>query len=111
MIATATTKQEIEAEEKLTQSRNQYLKNLFSGNQVHHLQSDWSFWLFEREQPQKEAKKESYQEKLKNIGTVNSLESFFGMYVYLKRPSEIERKVDLHFFRGGEIPMWEVSLL
>ena len=38
------------------------------------------------------------------------MEQFFSYYVYMKKPSEMPRDIDLFFFREGEVPMWEVSM-
>ena len=51
-----------------------------------------------------------YRDRLKNMGLISSVEQFFEYYVYLKRPSEMAREIDLYFFREGEVPMWEVRL-
>ena len=37
------------------------------------------------------------------------MEHFFNYYVYLKKPSEMPREIDLFFFRNQEVPMWEES--
>lgn len=29
--------------------------------------------------------------------------------MYMKKPSEMPREIDLFFFREGEVPMWEES--
>jgi hypothetical protein len=101
--------QEMEAEDALQQSRNLFLKNLYSSNQLHLLQTDWSFWYYVRN-PDFQTPG-TYREQLKNIGTVNSLEHFYHYYAFLKRPQEMAREADIHFFRGGEVPMWEVNSL
>jgi len=51
-----------------------------------------------------------YRDRLKNMGLISSVEQFFEYYVYLKRPSEMAREIDLYFFREGEVPMWEESI-
>ena len=38
-----------------------------------------------------------------------TIEHFFNYYVYLKKPSDMPREIDLFFFRHNEIPMWEES--
>ena len=60
----------------------------------------------------KQAKKfDSYRESLKDMGQISTVELFFQYVVYMKKPSEMPREIDLFFFREGEIPMWEVSSL
>jgi len=38
-----------------------------------------------------------------------TLEHFFNYYVHMKKPSEMPREIDIHFFRDNIIPMWEDS--
>jgi len=52
----------------------------------------------------------SYKDNLKNMGSFNTLEGFWRYYVHLKRPSTLQRDVNLYIFRKGCAPMWEVSL-
>jgi hypothetical protein len=52
----------------------------------------------------------NYRDRLKDLGSISTIEQFFQYYVYMKKPSEMAREIDLFFFRGGEVPMWEVSI-
>lgn len=56
-------------------------------------------------------KQKTYREQLKPLGLISSVEHFFNFYVFMKRPSEMPREVDIFFFRNEEVPMWEVSLI
>lgn len=56
-------------------------------------------------------KQKTYREQLKSLGLISSVEHFFNFYVFMKRPSEMPREVDIFFFRDDEVPMWEVSLI
>ena len=38
-----------------------------------------------------------------------TLEHFFNYYVHMKKPTEMPREIDIHFFREPLVPMWEVS--
>lgn len=38
-----------------------------------------------------------------------TLEHFFNYYVHMKKPSEMPREIDIHFFRDNIVPMWEDS--
>jgi hypothetical protein len=90
-----------------------------SGGEEHKLQTHWCFWYNSRVRTEKAL---PYSDKLKNlginkcpshtnvlIGEVATVEDFFRFYCYFKRPSEMPKEVDFHFFRKGEIPMWEVT--
>ena len=60
-----------------------------------------------------EAKQESttaphpYENSIKNISTVQSVEQFWSTYNYLKRPNDLSSTTDYHFFRDGIKPTWE----
>ena len=51
----------------------------------------------------------SYRDQLKQIGVIPSIEHFFNYYVFLKKPSDMPKDIDIFFFRNSEVPMWEVS--
>lgn len=38
-----------------------------------------------------------------------TLEHFFNYYVHMKKPTEMPREIDIHFFRNNLVPMWEDS--
>ena len=38
-----------------------------------------------------------------------TLEHFFNYYVHMKKPSEMPKEIDIHFFRDDLVPMWEDS--
>lgn len=91
----------------------------------HPLQTKWQFWYVQRQQtifnpvqtseggedviPLKKKKFDSYRESLKDLGLISTVEQFFQYFVYMKKPSEMPREIDLFFFREGEVPMWEES--
>jgi len=51
-----------------------------------------------------------YENSIKTISTVATIEEFWKTYDYLKRPSELPTTTDYHFFRGGIKPTWEDPL-
>lgn len=53
--------------------------------------------------------KKTYREQLKPLGYIPSIEHFFNFYVFMKKPSEMPREIDIFFFRQQEVPMWEES--
>lgn len=87
----------------------------------HPLQTNWKFWYFQRffqavqedgnNGAAKSNKFDSYKERLKDLGQISTIEQFFQYFVYMKKPSEMPREIDLFFFREGEIPMWEVLIM
>lgn len=50
---------------------------------------------------------QAYDQNLKRIGSFNSVESFWSLYSYLVRPSELTGYCDYHLFKDGIKPMWE----
>ena len=49
----------------------------------------------------KPSKNVPYRDQLRALGCIPTIEHFFNYYVYLKRPSELPREIDLFFFRDG----------
>lgn len=75
------------------------------------MQTNWQFWYYARTQQSQEEKEKPYREQLKSLGNIPTIEHFFNYYVFLKKPSDMPRDIDLFFFRDDNMPMWEVSLL
>lgn len=48
-----------------------------------------------------------YENSIKNISTVKTVEQFWSTYNYLKRPNNLSSTTDYHFFRDGIKPTWE----
>lgn len=48
-----------------------------------------------------------YENSIKQISTVNSVEEFWATYNYLKHPNDLSSTTDYHFFRDGIKPTWE----
>mmetsp|Transcript_27370 Transcript_27370/g.74835 ORF Transcript_27370/g.74835 Transcript_27370/m.74835 type:complete len:252 (-) Transcript_27370:1777-2532(-) len=48
-----------------------------------------------------------YENSIKAISTVKSVEEFWATYNYLKRPNDLSSTTDYHFFRDGIKPTWE----
>lgn len=90
---------------------------------AHKMQTHWQFWFFKRAASsaaytaasilsnEPKLVEQSYREQLKSLGKIPSIEHFFNYYVFLKKPTEMPRDIDLFFFRNNEVPMWEVSHL
>ena len=50
-----------------------------------------------------------YENSIKTIQTVHTVEEFWETYNYLKRPNDLASTTDYHFFREGVKPTWEDS--
>jgi translation initiation factor 4E len=73
----------------------------------HALQTAWSFW-YDKKQSKKSDSAEFYS-RLTKLGSFDTVESFWKMYLYMKRPSALDVNVNLYLFRDGKhiAPMWE----
>jgi Eukaryotic initiation factor 4E len=47
-----------------------------------------------------------YESSIKTIHTVSTVEEFWQIYDFLKRPDSLPVVTDLHIFRGGIKPTW-----
>lgn len=74
----------------------------------HKLQTSWCFW-YDKKTPYKQIDPVSYRSKLVKLGSFNTVESFWKMYVHMKRPSSLELNVNLYLMRDGSnhAPLWE----
>jgi hypothetical protein len=48
-----------------------------------------------------------YENSIKVITTVTTVEGFWETYDFLKRPNDLPTTTDYHFFREGIMPTWE----
>jgi len=48
-----------------------------------------------------------YENSIKTINTIKTVEEFWGTYNYLMRPNDLPTTTDYHFFRQGIKPTWE----
>jgi translation initiation factor 4E len=72
----------------------------------HRLQTPWAFW-YAKGSNFKSATE--YEAALHKIGTFDTVEGFWKMYVHLKRPSVLEVGTQLSLMRDSvqNVPMWE----
>ena len=73
----------------------------------HQLQTPFSFY-YDKKQYRKTDTTE-FANKLKKLATFSTIEDFWRIYLFLKRPSAIESNVNIYLFREGPgiVPMWE----
>lgn len=72
----------------------------------HPLQYNYTFW-YSRRTPSRPANTQSYEQNIKQIGTVASVEQFWRFYSHLVRPGDLTGHSDFHLFKEGIKPMWE----
>jgi translation initiation factor 4E len=85
--------------------------NLGGGTPLHHA---YTFTVLRRCPRGKEEKKDEnnpYESAIKTIATVATVEEFWMVYDYLKRPNDIPSTnamtTEYHLFRAGIKPVWE----
>lgn len=54
---------------------------------------------------------QNYDQNLKIVATFDTIQSFWSVYTHLVRPNELTGHSDLHVFKSGIKPLWEVSLI
>lgn len=71
------------------------------------LTTAWSFW-YDKKQSKKTDTTE-FRQRLHKLGTFDTVEGFWKLYCFLKRPSSLDLNVNLYLFRDGAniAPMWE----
>ncbi|KAL1005220.1 hypothetical protein UPYG_G00056250 [Umbra pygmaea] len=72
----------------------------------HPLQYNYTFW-YSRRTPSRPANTISYEQNIRQIGTVASVEQFWKFYSHLVRPGDLTGHSDFHLFKEGIKPMWE----
>uniref|UniRef100_A0A671ULN5 Eukaryotic translation initiation factor 4E type 2 n=1 Tax=Sparus aurata TaxID=8175 RepID=A0A671ULN5_SPAAU len=72
----------------------------------HPLQYNYTFW-YSRRTPSRPASSQSYEQNIRQIGTVASVEQFWRFYSHLVRPGDLSGHSDFHLFKEGIKPMWE----
>ena len=79
-----------------------------SNDNDHPLETPWCFW-YDKKTPYKQETPISYRSKLVKLGSFNTIESFWKMFVHIKRPSTLELNVNLYLMRDGPnyAPLWE----
>jgi len=76
------------------------------------LNDPWTFWYSKKEKRKKEYGKRSKKQQeekggILEIGTCRTVEEFWHIYCYLKRPNTLPKESNYHFFRNRLVPMWE----
>ena len=74
----------------------------------HRLQYSYCIW-YSRRTPGKLTNAQTYDQNLRIVTTFSTVEQFWSVQSYLYRPSELAGHSDLHLFKDGIKPMWEVS--
>ena len=71
------------------------------------LECAWSLW-YDKKQPKQRTSTSEFRKQLHKIATFDSIENFWKVYLFLKRPSQLDTNVNLYLFRDScPAPMWE----
>lgn len=81
-------------------------KAVSPGPGEHPLQFNYSLW-FSKRTPSRPASIQSYEQNIRQIATVASVEQFWRLYSHLVRPGDLIGHNDFHLFKEGIKPMWE----
>uniref|UniRef100_A0A671N3P2 Eukaryotic translation initiation factor 4E type 2-like n=1 Tax=Sinocyclocheilus anshuiensis TaxID=1608454 RepID=A0A671N3P2_9TELE len=81
-------------------------KMVTPGAGEHPLQYNYTFW-YSRRTPSRPANTQSYEQNIRQMGTVASVEQFWKFYSHLVRPGDLTGHSDFHLFKEGIKPMWE----
>jgi translation initiation factor 4E len=73
----------------------------------HDLQTPWCFWYDQKKTKKQVAEPAAYHNQLQKLATFDTVEGFWKIFCYLKRPSALDMNVNLYLFRDGKWPMWE----
>mmetsp|Transcript_72716 Transcript_72716/g.164998 ORF Transcript_72716/g.164998 Transcript_72716/m.164998 type:complete len:230 (-) Transcript_72716:153-842(-) len=71
----------------------------------HALETAWTLWVDKKSSDRRE--QTAYIEGLKQVGTFKTIEQFFRLFAFIKKPSKFPRDYNLFCFRSGCKPMWE----
>lgn len=78
------------------------------GSAPHLLSHEWTFWYLKPPTGSK-SNQLNYESLLKQIGTFNTVEDFWSIYLRLKRPDELTNQgtTDYSMFQSNIRPVWE----
>jgi translation initiation factor 4E len=76
-------------------------------NTKHALNNKWTLWYDDPAMAKNHPKPLSWEENLKNVGSFDTIEDFWGIINNLKKPTEIPIAANYHLFKFGIKPMWE----
>jgi len=64
-------------------------------------------WTFYHDKYVANATPEEYEENLKSVATVNTVQSFWAVYNNIIGPEQLQFRSSLHFMKSGIRPVWE----
>jgi len=64
-------------------------------------------WTFYHDKYVPNASPEEYEENLKSVATVNTVQNFWEVYNNILGPEQLQLRSSLHFMKNGIRPVWE----
>lgn len=95
----------IEQQEKSHVQLTQFVPTASLQPDEHPLEYSYVFSYFVR--PQGKFDPEDYAMYVQPVAKISSVEQFWQVYRFIKRPSDLTEKVDFHLFKEGIKPVWE----
>lgn len=73
------------------------------------LETAYTFWFTQRGRGAKNKSNTAgdFEQNIRYVASVSSVEQFWQVYTYLIQPHELNGRCDIHLFRHGIRPMWE----
>ncbi|XP_020960457.1 eukaryotic translation initiation factor NCBP isoform X3 [Arachis ipaensis] len=78
---------------------------------LHPLKNKFVLWYTRRTPGVRNHTSDSYEDSIKKIVHFSTVEGFWVCYCHLSRPSSLLVPTDLHLFKEGIRPLWEVLAL
>lgn len=80
-----------------------------AGDGENALESPYTFWFTQRGRGAKNKSNHAgdFEQNIRYVASVSSVEQFWRVYTYLVQPHELNGRCDIHLFRFGIRPMWE----
>ncbi len=71
------------------------------------LQHAHTLWVTLKKEKAEEGQEQDWESGIKPVSTFATIEDFWHVYQYIKRPSQLEAGTTLQVFMEGVKPMWE----
>jgi len=77
------------------------------GDKHHQLHKEYKFWYSKSKDNKKNMSKEDFESELRDLPPFNTIEEFWGFYLHMRKPSELEIGSKLFLFNSRVRPLWE----
>lgn len=71
------------------------------------LQREYKFWFLKSKENKKNMTKEDFESDLVPMVAFSTVEEFWGIYLHMRKPSQLEAGSKLFLFQGNIRPLWE----